>query len=118
MEPIMQSLRAEITNARAAHTKIASGYDAAEDDEQRKNADEIVELVKLGLTPAEAIAAATTTASEVMGWQTKVGSLEAGKYADIVAVTGDLLKDVSALRHVTFVMKGGHQVDLERTVAP
>jgi imidazolonepropionase-like amidohydrolase len=117
-EPIMRSLREEITNARAAHIKIASGFDAAEDDEQGRNADEIVELVKLGLTPAEAIAAATTTASEVMGWQTKVGSLEPGKYADIIAVTGDPLQDVSALRHVIFVMKGSHQVHLERPVSP
>ncbi|MCU1247225.1 MAG: Amidohydrolase domain protein [Edaphobacter sp.] len=118
MEPIMQSLRAEITNARAAHVRIASGFDAAEDDEQGKNANEIAELVKLGLTPAEAIAAATTTASELMGWQTKVGSLEVGKYADIIGVAGDPLQDVSALQHVTFVMKGGHQVHLERTDTP
>lgn len=118
MEPIMQSLRAEITNARASHVKIASGFDASEDDEQGKNADEIAELVKLGLTPAEAIAAATTTAAELMGWQTKVGSLEVGKFADIIGVVGDPLQDVSALQRVTFVMKGGHQIHLERTANP
>jgi imidazolonepropionase-like amidohydrolase len=59
------------------------------------------------LTPIEAIRAATTTAAELMGWQDKVGSIEASKFADLIAVTGDPLADITALERVQFVMKGG-----------
>jgi imidazolonepropionase-like amidohydrolase len=110
MEPIMQSLRKEITNAVAAHVKIASGSDASNDDTQGKNALELVTLVKLGLTPLDAIRAATTTAAELMAWQDSVGSIDQGKFADLIAVSGDPLADISVLQHVTFVMKGGAQV--------
>jgi imidazolonepropionase-like amidohydrolase len=111
MEPTMRSLRDEITNALAAHIKIASGFDASEDDTQGKNARELVTLVKLGLTPLEAIRAATTTAAELMAWQDSVGSIEQGKFADLIAVSGDPLADISVLQHVTFVMKGGVQAN-------
>jgi imidazolonepropionase-like amidohydrolase len=110
MEPFMQSLRAEITNALAAHVKIASGFDSAEERTQGKNARELASLVKLGLTPLEAIRGATVRAAELMAWQDKVGAIEAGKFADLIAVDGDPLKDISVLQHVTFVMKGGEQV--------
>ena len=64
-------------------------------------------LVKLGLSPLEAIRAATLTAADVMAWQTSVGSIEKGKFADLVAVDGDPLADISALQHVVAVFKGG-----------
>ncbi len=54
-----------------------------------------------------AIVAATSLNAEIMGWQDRVGSLAAGKLADIVAVPGDPVRDISALEHVGFVMKGG-----------
>jgi imidazolonepropionase-like amidohydrolase len=60
-----------------------------------------------GMTPLEAIRAATTDAADLLGWADRVGSIEPGRYADIIAVNGDPLKDVSALLHVDFVMKGG-----------
>jgi len=110
MEETMQSLRDEITNARAAHVKIACGFDASNDDTQGKNARELVSLVKLGLPPIEAIQAATTVAAELMGWSDRIGSIEKGKFADLIAVDGDPLQDISALQHVKFVMKGGVQV--------
>jgi imidazolonepropionase-like amidohydrolase len=110
MELMMQSLRAEISNARAAHVKIACGFDAASEAKQGKNALELVSLVRLGLTPIEAIRAATTTAAEVMAWQDSVGSIEKGNFADLIAVEGDPLNDISVLQHVTFVMKDGVQV--------
>ena len=55
----------------------------------------------------EAIRAATTSAADLMGWRDRVGSIEPGLYADIIAVSGDPLADVVELEHVKFVMKGG-----------
>lgn len=65
-------------------------------------------MVKFGMTPAQAIRAATSDAAKLMGWQDRVGSIEAGKFADLVAVEGDPLADVTELERVKFVMKGGH----------
>jgi imidazolonepropionase-like amidohydrolase len=64
-------------------------------------------MVKYGMTPLEAIRAATTGAAELLGWSDRVGSIEAGFYADMIAVAGDPLKDVTVLEKVRFVMKGG-----------
>jgi imidazolonepropionase-like amidohydrolase len=65
-------------------------------------------LVKrAGLSPARAIQAGTTINAEVLGWQDQIGSIEKGKYADLIAVPGDPLADISQLQRVTFVMKGG-----------
>ena len=59
------------------------------------------------MTPTQAIAAATVHAAEVLGWRDRIGSVEAGKFADMIAVKGDPLKDITELERVTFVMKGG-----------
>jgi imidazolonepropionase-like amidohydrolase len=59
------------------------------------------------MTPARAIQAGTITNAEAMGWSDRVGSLEKGKFADLVAVSGDPLADISELQRVKFVMKGG-----------
>src|ERR1019366_6611600 len=64
-------------------------------------------MVKFGMTPVQAILAATTGAAQLMGWQDRVGSLEAGKFADVIAVTGDPTTDITELERVKFVMKGG-----------
>ena len=72
-----------------------------------QNAREFAERVKLGELPMAAIVAATSLNAEIMGWQDRVGSLVAGKLADIIAVPGDPLRDITALEHVGFVMKGG-----------
>ena len=109
-EPGQQKLRAVIANARAAHVKIANGFDASEEARQGKNAQELAHLVSLGLPPIEAIRAATINAADLMQWQDSVGSIEKGKYADLVAITGDPLQDITILEHITFVMKGGVQI--------
>jgi imidazolonepropionase-like amidohydrolase len=67
-------------------------------------------LVKYGLTSAQAIQTATTVAAEMMGWQDSIGSVEKGKFADIIAVTGDPLKDITELERIKFVMKGGQVI--------
>ena len=63
-------------------------------------------MVKYGMSPAQAIQSATTNASEALG-RSDVGVIEAGRFADIIAVKGNPLDDVSVLEHVDFVMKGG-----------
>jgi imidazolonepropionase-like amidohydrolase len=74
------------------------------------NAKQFAKEVEWGMTPLQAIRSATTSAAELLGWSDKVGSLSAGHYADVVAVHGDPLADVSTLEHVAFVMKGGQVV--------
>ena len=59
------------------------------------------------MPPLDILRAVTTNAAEMLGWQDRVGSVEAGKFADLVAVAGDPLADISELERVRFVMKGG-----------
>jgi imidazolonepropionase-like amidohydrolase len=67
-------------------------------------------MVKFGMTPPQAIKAATSDAAKLMGWEDRVGSVEPGKLADLVVVSGDPLSDISELERVKFVMKGGQVV--------
>lgn len=95
--------------ARRAHeagVKIAFGTDSGV-SHHGLNAREFSLLVKAGLTPLEAITAATVTASQNIGLASTVGTIAPGKSADLVAVRGDPLKDVSELERVSFVMKTG-----------
>src|ERR1700726_4242364 len=64
-------------------------------------------MVKFGMSPPQAIRAATSEAALLMGWQDRVGSVEAGKFADLIAVAGDPIDDITELERVKFVMKGG-----------
>jgi imidazolonepropionase-like amidohydrolase len=71
-------------------------------------------LVKrAGMTPARAIQDATMTNAGMLGWQDRIGSIEKGKFADIVAVSGDPLSDITELQRIKFVMKGGKVVKYE-----
>ena len=65
-------------------------------------------LVKFGMTPAQAIRCATSDAAQLMGWQDRIGSVQAGKFADLVGVAGDPIADITELERVQFVMKDGH----------
>jgi imidazolonepropionase-like amidohydrolase len=67
-----------------------------------------------GMTPTEIIHAATSNAAELLGWKDRIGTLEVGKLADIIAVPGDPLKDVTSLEHAKFVMKGGVVIKNEK----
>jgi imidazolonepropionase-like amidohydrolase len=93
--------------AMKAGVKIAFGTDAGGFAWTVNPAKEFGYMVKWGMTPAQAIRSATSSAAELLGWSDQVGTIEPGKYADIVAVTGDPLADVTALEKVDFVMKGG-----------
>jgi imidazolonepropionase-like amidohydrolase len=93
--------------ARAAGVKIALGTDAGV-GRHGQNGHEFTLMVEWGgLTPMEAIVAGTSSAADLLGWSDRVGTLAAGRFADIVAVPGDPTRDVTALERVSFVMKGG-----------
>jgi imidazolonepropionase-like amidohydrolase len=102
-----EASRKELADARQLGVKIATGRDASDADKQGKAADELVMLVRLGFSPQEALRSATMVGADLMGMRDSIGSLDPGKFADIVAVEGDPLHDISALQHVTFVMKAG-----------
>ena len=95
-----------VRRAHQAGVKIAFGTDTGV-SRHGDNAYEFVLLVRAGLTPLEAVQAATVGAAEHLRLSSEIGSLAPGKAADIVAVKGDPLKDVAELQRVTFVMKGG-----------
>ena len=88
--------------------KIALGTDAGGFDWKKVNqAKEFEYYVQYGMTPMQAIRTGTSVAAELLGWSDKAGTIEAGKWADLVAVSGDPLKDITELQKVKFVMKGG-----------
>ena len=96
-----------LTAAHAAGVKIAFGTDTFGMSAHGENAQEFAILVSAGLTPMEAIKAATSSAADLIGDSADIGSVQPGRYADLVAVSGDPLADVRTLEHVGFVMKGG-----------
>jgi imidazolonepropionase-like amidohydrolase len=106
---VIPAARKNVAQAFASGVKVAFGTDAAVYP-HGLNAHEFAVMVKLGLTPLQAIQAATVNAADLLGWSGKVGSLDAGAWGDIVAVDGDPLKDVTTLERVKFVMKGGEVV--------
>lgn len=89
-----------------AGVKVGFGTDAAVYPHGR-NAKQFAYMVRYGMTPMQAIRSATTLAAELMGWQGKTGAVAPGYFADIIAVRGDPLADITALEDVFFVMKGG-----------
>jgi imidazolonepropionase-like amidohydrolase len=103
---VMPAARKNVARAFAAGVKVGFGTDAAVYP-HGLNAHEFAVMVKLGLTPLQAIQAATVNDADLLGWSDKVGTIEAGKWADLVAVDGDPLADVTTLERVKFVMKGG-----------
>lgn len=106
---VLPAARQNVARAFRAGVKVAFGTDAAVYP-HGLNANEFAVMVKLGMTPLAAIQAATINAADLLGWSDRVGSLEPGHYADLVAVEGDPLKDVTVLENVKVVMKGGEVV--------
>ena len=103
---VMPAARRNIEAAFKAGVKVAFGTDAAVYP-HGLNAREFAVMVKLGLTPMQSIQAATVNAADLLGWSDRVGSIEPGRFADIVAVSGDPIQDVTQLEHPVFVMKAG-----------
>jgi imidazolonepropionase-like amidohydrolase len=98
--------RENFRRAAQAGVKIAYGTDAGVYP-HGWNGKQFAVMVRYGLTPMQAIQSATQSAADLLGWQDQVGTVAKGRYADIIAVDGDPLKDITELERVTFVMKGG-----------
>jgi imidazolonepropionase-like amidohydrolase len=106
MKTVTEVSRRNVAKAMQAGVKIAFGTDAAVYP-HGLNAHEFAVYVQMGMTPLQAIQSATLNASDLLGWSDRIGTIEPGKFADIVAVEGDPLKDITLLQHPVFVMKGG-----------
>jgi imidazolonepropionase-like amidohydrolase len=98
--------RENFRRAAQAGVKIAYGTDAGVYP-HGWNGKQFAVMVRYGLTPMQAIQSATQSAADLLGWSDQVGTVSKGRYADIIAVDGDPLKDITELERVTFVMKGG-----------
>jgi imidazolonepropionase-like amidohydrolase len=109
MEMVSEIGQMNAKKAFAAGVKIGFGTDAAVYP-HGLNAHEFAVYVRLGMTPLQAIQTATVNDADLLGWSDKVGTIDAGKFADIIAVDGDPLTDVTTLERVKFVMKGGEVV--------
>jgi imidazolonepropionase-like amidohydrolase len=97
---------AAFRRALAAGLPIGFGTDAAVIP-HGENAKELEVRVKLGESAMAAITSATSLNAEIIGWSDRVGSVQPGKFADLIAVAGDPLRDITELQRVRFVMKGG-----------
>jgi len=103
---IIPAAKKNMARAFAAGVKVALGTDAAVYP-HGMNGGEFWSMVELGMSPVHALQAGTVNAADLMGWSDRIGSIEPGKFADIVAVAGDPLTDIKTLQHVGFVMKDG-----------
>lgn len=101
--PIAQQ---NLSHAFKSGVKVALGTDAAVYP-HGLNARELGKMVDMGMSPLQAIQAGTLNGADLIGWADRVGTLEPGKFADIIAVQGDPLANVRVLENVSFVMKGG-----------
>jgi imidazolonepropionase-like amidohydrolase len=114
VEPVMMAKEAQVVKLKRAgfekalqyHVKIAFGVDDDPDYLDR----EFEAMVGWGMKPVEALQAATVNASQLLGLSDQIGSLEPGKFADVVGVSGNPLSDIKAINNVVFVMKGGEIV--------
>lgn len=98
--------RESFRRAVQAGVKLAYGTDAGVYP-HGWNGKQFAKMVQWGMTPMQAIQSATVNAADLLGWTDRVGSVQAGRFADLVAVEGDPLRDIAELEKVTFVMKGG-----------
>jgi len=110
------ALQKMLQTARELGVKIVTGSDPGDEKHHGANAREIVAFTAIGFTNMEAIRAGTISGAELMGWQDRLGSLETGKLADIIAVRGNPLSDIKQVQNVSFVMKGGVVIKDDRKV--
>lgn len=111
------SSRQRVARAVKAGVRIAAGsdmyYELPGKTRGQASLTMLMAYAESGMTPMEIIRAATMNAAELLGWQNRIGSVEAGKFADIIAVEGDPLKEIAELQRVKFVMKGGRVIKNE-----
>jgi imidazolonepropionase-like amidohydrolase len=106
MKDVIAASRKNLKHAFESGVKVAFGTDAAVYP-HGLNAHEFAVYVQQGMTPIQAIQTATVNAADLLGWSDRIGTVEPGKFADMVAVNGDPTKDVTLLENPAFVMKGG-----------
>lgn len=99
-------MQAMFERALAGGVKVAFGTDSGV-SKHGDNAQEFALMVSAGMAPSDAIVAATSSAATLIGAPDRIGSIQAGRFADLIATTGDPLKDITELQRVRFVMKGG-----------
>lgn len=102
-QEILKYQQPAFERALKAHVKIALGLD--EDPEYLPK--ELTALVRGGMTPLQALQTATIRGAELLNWSDQIGTIETGKFADIIAVSGDPTKDIATMEKIAFVMKGG-----------
>lgn len=107
MIPIFEKAVSMAGTTKGMKIMMGSGVDGATYPHGTQALDFEALVKRTGLSPARAIQAGTIVNAEVLGWQDRIGSVEKGKYADLIAVSGDPLADISELQRVKFVMKGG-----------
>jgi imidazolonepropionase-like amidohydrolase len=115
MIPIFQKAVSLAAATKGMKIMVGSGADGSTYPHGAQALDFEVLVRHGGLTAARAIQGGTIINAEVMGWKDRVGSIEKGKYADVIAVPGDPLADITALQRVQFVMKGGKVIRSEVT---
>jgi imidazolonepropionase-like amidohydrolase len=103
-----EAQRQVFTKAHAAGVPIIYGTDSGVYP-HGDNAKQFAIMVERGMTPMEAIKAATSVAAKYIGWEGDVGAIEPGRYGDIIAVRGNPLEDIALLENVEVVIKGGER---------
>jgi imidazolonepropionase-like amidohydrolase len=118
----VESSRDRVRRALKAGVRIAFGSDEYYDVPGRTRGSASLLTLQAyqedGMAPMEVLRTATLNSAELMGWQDRIGAIEAGKLADLVAVEGDPTKDVKDLQRARFVMKGGQVIRNDAAGAP
>jgi imidazolonepropionase-like amidohydrolase len=110
MIPIFEKAARTAVATRGLKIMVGSGVDGATYPHGRQALDFEALVKRAGMSPARAIQSGTMINADVLGWQDRAGSIDKGKYADLIAVSADPLADITELQRVTFVMKGGRVV--------
>ncbi len=110
MIPIFENAVRTADHTPGLRIMMGSGADGATYAHGTQALDFEMLVTKAGLSPVRALQAGTIVNAEALGWLDRVGSIESGKYADVIAVDGDPLADITRLQHVAFVMKGGRVI--------
>jgi imidazolonepropionase-like amidohydrolase len=103
----LEAIRKMLASARRLKVKLVFGSDPAEREAHGRNVEELVAMERLGVPPTEVLRAATVEAATLLDLSSEIGTLEVGKQADLIAVEGNPLEDVAALRKVRLVMRAG-----------